>query len=74
MIATDTIAILYYAAPNAHTGGYVPLISVNGRQQGSTYCERHMTKAEALTQAHHDAEDEESHYGGDFTTTIQERV
>ncbi len=57
---------------NTHDGyGFVPMLWVNGRRQGSTYAAVFMSEREAATAAHGLARDEAARFIGDWEVTVR---
>jgi hypothetical protein len=68
--ADDRVAIKYGVVVNEHhSGGFLPVIWVNGRMRGHTYGRGH-DRADALRLARKDAEDEAAHYSGDWDISV----
>ncbi len=69
--AHTKITITYHATPNGlRPHRFVPVIDVNGKFSGSTYCERDYERQEALDLAEIEAHKEASHFVGDWDITI----
>lgn len=73
----DRVDIRYGVVRNERTeaqggGGWLPVIRVNGRTEGSTWATRGYDKEEAMERARERAEQEADHYGGDWTITLKQ--
>jgi len=74
-MADEDIRIRWYAVPNENKtrGGFMPVYEKNGRVHGHTYG-RGYDRDEAETLAKADAEDEASHYVGDWNVSVEKRA
>lgn len=59
---------------NAHAGGFLPVIYVNGKMHGDTYSARGYDADRALVLASNAALEEAARYIGDWKITINEAV
>ena len=70
----ERVTIYWYAVPNAHTsrGGWMPVYDHNGKQRGDTYGKGYDLD-DALKMAKANAEDEASHYVGDWDVVVAKK-
>lgn len=71
----ERVTILWYAVPNADTkrGGWMPVYEHNGKLRGNTYGKGYDLET-ALEMAKADAEDEASHYSGDWDVVVEQKA
>lgn len=71
----ETINITYNAIPNKLKGqGFLPVYTLNGKQYGHAYAGKGYEQEIALELAKQAANDEVSHYTGDWTITIAQQT
>ena len=71
MISDGVIMIRFSAVPNTRPGGgFLPRISVNGREEGDTFAVSGHSEAEAMRMASAMAQEDAARYIGDWTITI----
>ena len=70
----ERVTIYWYAVPNANKsrGGWMPVYDHNGKQRGDTYGKGYDLE-DALKRAKADAEDEASHYSGDWDVVVDQK-
>lgn len=73
-MSDSIVRIEYGAVPNARaSGGWLPVLWVNGKQRGDTYAARGYAKSEARLRAHSDAMEHARKYVGDWAVSVGER-